>query len=188
MPYEKWIKVQISEHRGRRRAMLSYLGEEEDAKTAGWVQYDKWKVFTNFHVSVTFWISFLKLKQMLLQLKFKGVITDAFLSSFGITQDIKHATEALQHLCVFLNRRHNYLYDKCLKCYKHYNNHGLGIWEPSRSSKDSLVVFFPPLIGKKMKAKGINESNTHSSKYEHYARERWEQEWKLISKGTVFKR
>lgn len=35
VPYEKWIKVQISEHRGRRRAMLSYLGEEEDAKTAG---------------------------------------------------------------------------------------------------------------------------------------------------------
>lgn len=29
--FEKWIKVQISEHRGRRkRAMLSYLGEGED--------------------------------------------------------------------------------------------------------------------------------------------------------------
>lgn len=60
--------------------------------------------------------------------------------------------------------------------------------EPSRLSKDSLCLDIFPLSRKKMKAKGMNESNTYSSKYEHYAKREMRTRMKTDFRGDCFQK
>lgn len=45
-----------------------------------------------------------------------------------------------------------------------------------------------PLSRKKMKAKGMNESNTYSSKYEHYAKREMRTRMKTDFRGDCFQK